>query len=73
MPANGSKVNRALFSTDSEHRLLSLVELYNISTADVGPTYTGDELVSFNVFGLHPAHLAVFQVSAHLLISLGGV
>jgi hypothetical protein len=61
VPANGSKVNRALFTTDAAQRLVSLVELYDVSTADVGRTYTGDELVSFNVFGLHPAHLAVFD------------
>jgi hypothetical protein len=62
VPANGSKVNRALFTTDAANVLVSLVELYDISTSDVGATYTGDELVSFNVFGLHPGHLAVFQV-----------
>ncbi len=55
-------MNRALFTVDEEHRLISLVELYDVSTANLGVEYSGDELVSFNVFGLLPAHLDVLQV-----------
>jgi NDP-sugar pyrophosphorylase family protein len=53
LPKEG-RVNRAIVQTDERHRVLEIVEQYNIGFEDIEEgRYTGDELTSMNVFGFH--------------------
>lgn len=61
LPANGSHVNRAVLTRDEAGFLLSIEEQYDICAADVGVTFTGEELTSLNVFGFRRAHLPILE------------
>ena len=61
LPANGSKVNRAVIKCDDQGHLISIEEQYDIHIGDIKTKYTGEELTSLNVFGFRPCHFPLLK------------
>jgi len=53
LPEQGT-VNRGWIKVDKENFLTSIEEQFNISKTDIPSKYTGNELISMNIFGLQP-------------------
>jgi NDP-sugar pyrophosphorylase family protein len=56
VPENGG-VNRGLISVDSENNVTKIVENFNITKKDIPSRYSGEELISMNLFGLQPSFI----------------
>ncbi len=56
IPKEGNH-NRGLINVNSDYNLISVKEQFNISYNDIGDKYTGEELISMNLFAMQPEFL----------------